>query len=237
MNFKDITNLAEEVVCISLRDRKDKRDKFEERWKGVLDFRWFIANRPTEETLKQFLRNFNGGNPESLSEMAIGRWGCYLSHYEVISSALVRGVESILILEDDSHPDKNLMNLQVNSVPPDWDVIYLGCNDYDTISSHPSTNHTTDLTWTDSNSLMNFNGWKRVKAWGTYAMLINKTAFKPFLREINDYTSLGYQYNHNINGIRADGIYYFYLWKKMSFYFCENFVSHDYSFESDIQEV
>lgn len=234
MKFEDIINLADEVVCISLKEREDKRRKFEEEWRDILKFRWFITSKMDEDTLKRFLVNFNGGDPRDLERTAIGRWGCFLSHYEVISSALVRDVDSILILEDDTYPNKNLMNLDVNNVPPDWDVIYLGCNDYDTISAHPNTNHTTDLTWVNSKSLMNFNGWKRVKAWGTYAMLINKTAFKPFLREINDYTALGQQYSHNINGIRADGIYYFYLWKRMSFYFNENFVLHDDSFESDI---
>ncbi len=237
MKLKDITGLADEVVCISLKEREDKRKKFEKAWEDILNFRWFITDKMKEDVLKRFLRNFNGGNPNNLEKASIGRWGCYLSHYEVISSAQIRGVESILILEDDAYPDKNLMNLQVNEMPEDWDIVYLGCSSYDTISSHPNVNHTTDRTWSDSKALTNFSGWKRVKAWGTYAMLINKTAFDPFLREINDYTSLGHQYDHNINGIRADGIYYFYLWKKMSFYFNQNFVLHDDSFESDIPMV
>jgi hypothetical protein len=237
MKFEDITNLADEAVCISLRDRKDKREKFEERWKGILDFRWFIADRPTEETLKHFLRNFNGGKPEKINEDSIGRWGCFLSHYEIISSARIRGVKSILILEDDAFPNLDIIEKEVNAIPPDWDVIYLGCSSFDTISVHPDTNHTTDLTWVNPDALTNFSGWKRVKAWGTYAMLLNETAFVPFLKEVNDYTALGHQYNHNVNGVRADGIYYFYLWKKMSFYLNENFVSHDYSFESDVPMV
>ena len=237
MKFKDLTNLAKDTVCISLRDRKDKREKFEKRWKDILNFRWFIAERPTEGTLKDYLRNFNGGKPESLDENAIGRWGCFLSHYEIISSAKVRGIESILILEDDSYPNLDIIEKEINSVPPDWDVIYLGCSSSDTISTHPNINHTTDRTWVDPKALTNFSGWKRVKAWGTYAMLIRNTAFESFLKEINDYTALGHQYKHNINGIRADGLYYFYLWKRMSFYLNENFILHDDSFESDIPMV
>lgn len=237
MKFKDLLNIPQETVCISLRDRKDKREKFEERWKGILDFRWFIADRPTEETLKHFLTNFNGGKPKKIDKDSLGRWGCYLSHYEIISSARIRGLKSILILEDDAYPDLDVSKKEFNNVPPDWDVVYLGCSSHDVISAHPDTNHRTDLTWANPKALTNFSGWKRIKAWGTYAMLLNETAFTPFLREINDYTDLGDQYNHNVNNVRADGIYYFYLWKKMSFYFYENFVSHDYSFESDIQEV
>jgi len=238
MKFKDIINLAQEAVCISLTERGDKREKFEQRWKDDLNFRWFITDKMTKETLERFLSNFNGGNPEGmLKESALGRWGCFLSHYEIISSAKIRGVESTLILEDDAYPNRNLMNLEVNDLPPDWDVVYLGCGAYDTISSHSDAYHVTDKTWIDANALTSFGGWKRVKAWGTYAMLVRNTAYDAFLREIRDYTALGSQYSHNINGVRADGIYYFYLWKRMSFYYNQNFVLHDDSFESDIGTV
>ena len=33
MKLKDITGLADEVVCISLKEREDKRKKFEKAWK------------------------------------------------------------------------------------------------------------------------------------------------------------------------------------------------------------
>jgi hypothetical protein len=237
MNFKDLTKLAQETVCISLRDREDKREKFKRKWENILDFRWFITDKPTQETLSHFLKNFNGGDPGKFNETSLGRWGCFLSHYDIISSAKTRGLESILILEDDAYPNLDIIGKEINDPPPDWDVIYLGCSAHDTISIHPNVGLPCELTWQDPTALLNFHGWKRVKAWGTYAMILNKTAFDPFLREINDYTSLGSNYKHNVNEVRADGIYYFYIWKKMSFYLNENFVFHDDSFETDIPIV
>jgi len=237
MKFKDLLSLPEETVCISLKDREDKRKKFKERWGDILNFRWYIADRYTEETLGQFLRNFNGGDPNELDKSTLGRWGCFLSHFEIMSSAKLRGVKSTLILEDDAYPNLELLDEKFNEPPLDWDIIYLGCGDYDTISTHPDQEITTDLTWNNSNATLNFHGWERVKAWGTYAMIINNTVYESFLREINDYTHLLSNYSHNVKGIRADGIYYFYLWKKMSFYLNRNFVLHDDSFESDIAIV
>ena len=54
MKFEDITKLADEVVCISLEEREDKRKKFEEKWGDSLNFRWFITDKMKEDTKKRF---------------------------------------------------------------------------------------------------------------------------------------------------------------------------------------
>lgn len=58
-----------------------------------------------------------------------GAWGCYRSHLAIIEDCLNRGVESVLLLEDDAlFNDDFLQDWQeaVQHVPDNWGMLYLG---------------------------------------------------------------------------------------------------------------
>ena len=57
------------------------------------------------------------------------------------------------------------------------------------------------------------------------------TVFQDYLRELKDYA---YENSVADNDPTADGTYYYYLWKKHSFYCNNEVVLHDYSLKSNI---
>lgn len=236
MTFKKLLEIPQEVICLSLSQCSERRAIFERKWSNHLKekrFRYHITDKPTIDSLNLRFRNFSGSKieKEGLSNKELGRWGCWLSHYEILCNAKNRGLESILILEDDTHPNIDLINKQVSSYPPDWDIIYLGVSDHDILAEFSYKTTPTEFTFKDRSSKYTYGGWKKVRAWGTYAMIIRNSAFDLYLKELKDYAP-------SCSSVRdiptADGTYYWYLWKSLSFYFNEHFVLHDYTQESNI---
>lgn len=60
-----------------------------------------------------------------------GMKGCALSHRSLWEGCVQKGYKAILVLEDDMILDPNfneLLQKQWQQVPPDFDIVYLGCN-------------------------------------------------------------------------------------------------------------
>jgi GR25 family glycosyltransferase involved in LPS biosynthesis len=58
-----------------------------------------------------------------------GAWGCLMSHARILEDALMDGIDSVLILEDDAVlvPDfSERVEKFLANVPSDWDALYLG---------------------------------------------------------------------------------------------------------------
>lgn len=58
-----------------------------------------------------------------------GSWGCLMSHLRIVQDALMEGLESYLVLEDDAvfQPQAlEMLERLMREVPQDWDQIYLG---------------------------------------------------------------------------------------------------------------
>ena len=58
-----------------------------------------------------------------------GAWGCYKSHVSIIEDCLNRGVESVLIMEDDCQFEMDFDSVwqqYLNAIPSDWGMLYLG---------------------------------------------------------------------------------------------------------------
>jgi len=236
MKYKDLLNIAEETVCLSLLDCVDRRKTFNSKWEGFLpkdSFKFHIAERPTERSLNSRFGNFSGSKlgSDKLSTTELGRWGCWLSHYDIISNCKARGIKSVLILEDDTYPNLDITEEKVNEVPFDWDVIYLGHSSFDLLAEYEPKPLATESTFQDASSRHRFGGWKKVRAWGTYGMIIRDTVFDKYINELKDYIFK----NGSITNVpTADGTYFFYLWKSLSFYFNKHLVIHDYSVKSEI---
>lgn len=232
----ELLDLADRIVCLSLEDDEDRRKLFYSRWEKYLEgkkFNFHLAARPTKDSLNRFIGNFNNSKlPDGdISKDCLGRWGCWLSHYEIISYCVSKNLSSILILEDDTLPNEEVINKSINPPPPDWDLIYLGYSSCDVLSEYRDQKSRTETTYKDPSSFYNYGGWKRIRAWGTFAMILKSTVFQDYLRELKDYA---YENSVADNDPTADGTYYYYLWKKHSFYCNNEVVLHDYSLKSNI---
>lgn len=228
-DFKSLLKTVDDIVVVSLEDRPDRREVFDSRWAGVCNYRYYLAEKMTKDKARKLLKNFNGHDfPDNVEAETPSRWGCFLSHFDCIVSAKARGLDSILLLEDDAVPNTDLMHDKF-ILPPDWDVIYLGSDEPDVLAQFTTKRVRSDETWIDEEARFNFAGWKKIKTWGTWAMLIKSTVFDDLIREFHSFTFS----KEDIDSLRLDGVYYHYLWKKFSFYYNQNFVNHDYS-SSDI---
>ncbi|WP_152097269.1 glycosyltransferase family 25 protein [Lacipirellula parvula] len=109
------------VVCINLDRRPD-------RWKEFIDqlsaIEWPFAD-------VQRFRAIDGdrvGSPDWV-QCGNGAWGCFMSHLRILEEALLDGVTSLLILEDDLcfAPDFRQRAMEfLGRVPSNWDGLLLG---------------------------------------------------------------------------------------------------------------
>jgi len=94
--------------------------------------------------------------------------GCLLSHLNVIKDARRRGLNNILILEDDCLFKKSF---KLPSFPEKYDMLYLGGNVAEILKDG------------EGGKL-----WNRVSTWTTHSYLINSTIFDIVISGLNSYT-------------------------------------------------
>lgn len=109
-----------ETYCVNLARRED-------RWKE------FLHEYPSE-LLQQPIR-FNAIDGKICHcpvwwKQGGGAWGCYRSHLSIIESCLNRGVESVLIFEDDATFTADFTErfpaIMQDAIKLDWEWLYLG---------------------------------------------------------------------------------------------------------------
>ncbi len=79
--------------------------------------------------------------PSSWWTSGEGAWGCMQSHYRVVQEAVMDGIESILVIEDDCVWGRDAAELAaefLGQVPDDWGQIYFG-GQHRVKHGHPST--------------------------------------------------------------------------------------------------
>tara|TARA_B100000287_G_scaffold405141_1_gene428480 strand:- start:152 stop:865 length:714 start_codon:yes stop_codon:yes gene_type:complete len=236
MNFENILSIPQEIICLSLSESKDRRKIFEDKWGKLLEgknFRYHISERATFDIIDRKLKNFSGSflQPNTTPEN-IARLGCWFSHYEILSNARSRNVKSVLVLEDDTFPNLQHLEDRISDPPPDWDILYLGSSGIDVLANFSDKSFITETTFRDSKSRYNYKDWKKVRAWGTYSMIVKDTVFDKYIKELKDYAIPNTEVQEFPT---ADGTFYFYLWKFFSFYFSKHFVTHDDSQISTIK--
>jgi len=113
------------VVCINLRRRPDRWQRFCEQLEAVdWPFRPPERFRAVDGSIcspPDWIRN---RYPE-----CEGAWGCYQSHLRILEDALLDDVKCLLILEDDAVivPDfRRRVGEFLSHVPDDWDHLFLG---------------------------------------------------------------------------------------------------------------
>ena len=124
-----INEKFEEVVCINLANRPDKREHMRNKFDKLgIGIEWFTAVQYgfAEEVVKSLnptVNDFPRFNTKHPNE-----FGASMSHYTVIKTALETGVEKLFVFEDDVMFRKDF-NTQFekyyNTLPQNWDMFLL----------------------------------------------------------------------------------------------------------------
>lgn len=109
------------VSCVSLDRRTDRWQRFQE---NIADVGWPFA------TVERFsaIDGKKVGTPPWWKQGG-GAWGCFSSHMAIIQDSINRGIESVLLLEDDAlfppgFPER--AQALFDAIPSDWECVYLG---------------------------------------------------------------------------------------------------------------
>lgn len=104
-----------------------------------------------------------------------GALACLLSHIAMLECAQLNGYRRIAIFEDDVllHKEFNAQLTRLNVLPP-WKLVYLGAS---------------QLHWSSVQSSRVPGFYHPNKTCGTWAMLIDATAFGPILRQYRHFTA------------------------------------------------
>lgn len=130
-----IAKVFDRVVLINLKRRPDRLERF---WKHFETVRWPFVRPEVFEAIdgsKVPVPDgwFSGG----------GAWGCMQSHRHILEQAIMQGVESVLILEDDAFFQPNFVGAVsqfLESVPQDWEGLMIGGQHFaPTIAVNPTT--------------------------------------------------------------------------------------------------
>lgn len=119
-SLSELNTLCDSVYYINLDTRTDRLESIELQ----LSKNKIVANR------------LSGIVPENLPQEARvsrGELGCSLSHVSALKKTIELGHEIVCVLEDDVIFKKFfplLFNTFINSVPEDWDMLYLCGNNY-----------------------------------------------------------------------------------------------------------
>lgn len=117
----------EEVYCINLVEREDKYQYQVKQFLqlGILDKVIFHRDvkYPFVNEISEFLRKHQNG---CIFKSA---FNCTRNHYRIIKSAYLRGVKSIMIIEDDNNFYNDIDTLQkyFDNIPEDWEILRINC--------------------------------------------------------------------------------------------------------------
>lgn len=120
-NQDDSPVMFDRVVIINLKRRKDRLDAFRAR---QLSHGWEMPEPQVFEAIEG-----NKVGVPSYYTSGGGAWGCCRSHVAVLERAVMDGVNSILVLEDDvtwMSDSWERLNQFMQDVPKDWDQLMLG---------------------------------------------------------------------------------------------------------------
>jgi hypothetical protein len=113
------------AVCINLPERKDRKEHATKEFERLGLTASFIEGINGKKCgLKP-----NAPPNRNFTQINQGELGCVLSHQKAIQYAKDRGWDSVLVMEDDvEFGDKDEIVKYLDSVPKNWDIIYIGGN-------------------------------------------------------------------------------------------------------------
>lgn len=123
MDNKKLYLPFDEIVCLNLVERDDKYNKMNEifTYLGIDDKVKFHrgVKHPLCDQLSTFIKQNGLGN------LTGHAFSCTREQYTIIKSAYLRGVNSLMIIEDDCWFYKDIYELQryFDNLPDDWDIL------------------------------------------------------------------------------------------------------------------
>lgn len=115
-----LTEIFERVCVINMERRRERLDSFFMRLPVDWPFRYPERYEAVDGEITPPPKWWKGGN---------GAWGCYRTHLNILEECLNRGINSILILEDDAicvDGFRDKVEHFWNNLPDDWTMLYLG---------------------------------------------------------------------------------------------------------------
>lgn len=185
---KNIEDVFDKIFCINLERRRDRWEKtskkFEDLGLSVERFRGYDGL-----LLKPFI------NPDVRVLRTGGYIGCLLSHLEIYKTALERGYERILILEDDIvfhknfHKEFKKIFNDIDLDSNDWDLLYLGSANFN--NSYIVGEEINQSTIKNYKIYGDRSFDKATNSWSCLAYAVNR---KVMQRLLDYYETNGYQY-------------------------------------------
>jgi len=168
-----INEKYDRVVCINLKERPDKKEFIQKQLdKHDISFEFFhpVILGYSQKFIELYTDKYNPGQwPIFFNKQFPNEFGTLHSHYYIIKSALLDGVENLFVFEDDCafHKDWNeLLPKYMNTIPEDADGILL----YSYMSKLEPQNVRVKPRWT-----------KGFMSWSLLAYGINKKTMQGFI--------------------------------------------------------
>lgn len=117
----------EEVYCINLIEREDKYKYQVKQFLqlGILDK--VIFHRDVKYPFVNNISTFLSNSHKFYIQKSA--FNCTRNHYRIIKSAYLRGIETIMIIEDDNNFYNDIDTLQhyFDNIPNDWEILRINC--------------------------------------------------------------------------------------------------------------
>jgi GR25 family glycosyltransferase involved in LPS biosynthesis len=125
-------------------------------------------------------RGWPRGHPFE-AETSIGALGCLDSHIRLLEYMLTKNYPIVGVFEDDAECMSGIPQLEsfyqtVNTIDPNWDMLFLGANE-----------------WVECDVIQS-NVIKVRRFWGTHAFLIRESAARKVIEDHRDLLEKGYAY-------------------------------------------
>lgn len=129
-----IDDFFDKIIFLNSDKRRDRLKNMNERLAGLKNVERFPAifgkeskaiNIIRKDSLKVFENKERGRRGLNGGEI-----GCFISHREIWKLIKARGYKKALILEDDAIFESQF-EFNIDKLPSDWDMLYLGQHNYD----------------------------------------------------------------------------------------------------------
>lgn len=127
-----INNKFDEIHCILTLDKQERIDNVNKVFKDydIKDVKFtYTFNKPIYKNIRESYPSLRDGIYESYyitnKNIYNRTFDCALNHYNIVKSAYKRGLNHILVFEDDINfvVDKDIFNKVIQKIPNDYDII------------------------------------------------------------------------------------------------------------------
>jgi len=157
--------MIEEIICISLKHTKTRREHFKKNYPFNIPYKFLIVEKDKRG----------------------GLYGCFNSHIKIIKDVYKRGLNNVLIFEDDAYPSKSFSKEKMEIVydflktNKDWEAFYLGYFVSGSIDNHNSFHLFSKIITKD---IIKFNPL------GTQSYILNRKGMKKILDTYHNYIGI-----------------------------------------------